>query len=63
MAYICSRCEADQHSELSLQQVREIAGDVDAGVPRDVHTVTTICEGCSSNTVHVSEPNTHFGDE
>lgn len=55
MAFICTRCEADEHPNLTKSQMRNIAADVDSGYFRDIHTVTTVCEGCSSNTVHVSD--------
>ena len=55
MAYLCSRCEAEDHPNMSKGRVRNIAGDIDDGVSREIFTNVMYCEGCSSNTVHVSD--------
>jgi len=55
MAYLCSRCEDTDHPDLSKTQVSNIVADVEDDIRLDVFTTVTWCEGCSSNTVHISD--------
>jgi len=50
MAYLCTRCEAGEHPNLDYGDVRSVSED-----DPDQFTVVTYCQGCYSNTVHVSD--------
>lgn len=62
MAYLCTRCEADEHPQYDKAQMSQLAADVLDDVPRKVFAHVTYCEGCSSNTVHVSDKGERFGE-
>lgn len=47
MAYLCSRCEADEHPTYTYSEVR--SSHIQAGN----FTVTAWCEHCQSNTNHI----------
>lgn len=48
MSYYCTRCEADEHPNLTKTQVR------DDLVQEIQHTTTAWCQNCNSNTVHIT---------